>query len=779
MAYDTNTIAERIGRELSVKSAQVAATIDLLNEGATVPFIARYRKEMTQGLDDTQLRFLADRLYYLRELDARREAIIQSIQEQEKLTPELIQALQDADTKARLEDIYLPYRPKRRTKATQAKEAGLEPLAHALLTNTAALPMDLAAAYVNSELGIDSAEAALEGARQIILEMIAEDATLLELFRQYLWQHGALKSTAAKKKKAEQHKFNDYLNYLEPLKKIPSHRALALFRGRREEVLQLNILCEAAEQYVSQQMAEHLHRIYQANITDACLLDLMQLAWKTKMFPKLELELMARLRELADDEAIKVFSMNLRDLLLAAPAGAQVTMGLDPGIRTGVKAAVVDATGKLLDYATIYPMPPQNAWHDSLVVLAKLIAKHHVSLVSIGNGTGSRETDRLVTELSKMYPDLLFNKVMVSEAGASVYSASALAAEEFPDLDVTLRGAVSIARRLQDPLAELVKIDPKSIGVGQYQHDVNATRLTRTLAGVVEDCVNLVGVDVNTASAALLTHIAGLNETLAKNIVEYRNEHGAFQAREQLKNVTRLGEKVFQQAAGFLRIPHGQNPLDASGVHPEAYPLVDRLLKACQKDLSQVLGCTALQGVNAADFVDDQFGLPTIQDVLRELEKPGRDPRPSFKTATFKEGVEELSHLSLGMELEGVVSNVTNFGAFVDIGVHQDGLVHISALSNRFVSDPHQVVKAGDVVKVKVIEVDLVRRRIGLSMNFQEDKTVTKPVEKMSDRKREKKVEKKPEHPRKPENKKKPIVKPVIMNTAMADALSKLKRTDA
>lgn len=779
MTQEMLRLAAIIAQELKVKPAQVEAAIRLLNEGATVPFIARYRKEATEGLDDIQLRFIDERVLYLRELDERRVVVLQSIREQEKLTPELEKSILAADTKTRLEDLYLPFRPKRRTKAQIAVEAGLDPLAQALWSNPELDPEEQAVQFINPDAGVENAKTALEGARHILMEHFAEDADLINELREYLWQHGIVKSTGSSKKKETVNKFSDYFDYSEAIKKIPSHRALALFRGRRESVLQVSLtLPEHDLSYGENKLATHFNIIDKQRKADNWLLETVRLTWKIKLFTKLELELLTRLREIADEEAIKVFSRNLRDLLLAAPAGPQITIGLDPGIRTGVKVVVVDATGKLLDYTVIFPFAPQNEWHQAMTDLAKLAAKYQVNLFSIGNGTGSRETERLVTDLIKMYPDLKLTKVIVSEAGASVYSASEIASQEFPDLDVTLRGAVSIARRLQDPLAELVKIEAKSIGVGQYQHDVNQARLARCLDGVVEDCVNAVGVDVNTASAALLSHISGLNEALAKNIVLYRDEHGAFKNRMELKSVNRMGEKAFQQAAGFLRIMNGDNPLDASCVHPEAYPLVEKIIADKKIDIKKLIGNKEiLHSVNAEAFIDEQFGLPTIRDVLRELEKPGRDPRPEFKTAQFKEGVEDIQHLHEGMILEGVVSNVTNFGAFVDIGVHQDGLVHISAMTNKFISDPRTIVKAGDIVTVKVIEVDKERKRIGLSMKL-EDEPANQPIKKpakTSEMKKPPQV-KKTEHKKKPEAKKVEPVKKTVFNTAMADALAKLKR---
>lgn len=791
MAQEMLASTAIIAQELKVKISQVETAVRLLDEGATVPFIARYRKEATEGLDDVQLRFLAERLLYLRELDERRTVILHSIREQDKLTPELEQSIYAADTKTRLEDLYLPHRPKRRTKAQIAIEAGLEPLAHALWKEPSLDPEAQAVSYINAESGIEDSKAALEGARHILMEHFAEEADLINELREFLWQNAVVKSVGSSKKKEAINKFSDYFDYSEAIKKIPSHRALALFRGRRESILQVSmILPEGDATYGENRVAAYFNVAEEYRTTGNWLFDTIRMTWKVKLFTKLELELLTRLREMADEEAIKVFSRNLRDLLLAAPAGPQITIGLDPGIRTGVKVVVVDATGKLLDYTVIFPFAPQNEWHQSIADLAKLAVKHQVNLISIGNGTGSRETERLVADLIKMYPDMQLTKITVSEAGASVYSASEIAANEFPDLDVTLRGAVSIARRVQDPLAELVKIEAKSIGVGQYQHDVNQAKLARCLDGVVEDCVNAVGVDVNTASAALLARVSGLNETLAKNIVQYRDEHGAFNNRDQLKNINRMGEKAFQQSAGFLRIMNGENPLDASCVHPEAYPLVERISADKNIDILRIIGNKEiLNSVNSDQYVDEHYGLPTIRDVLRELEKPGRDPRPEFKTAQFKEGVEDINHLHEGMILEGVVSNVTNFGAFVDIGVHQDGLVHISAMTNRFISDPRAVVKAGDIVTVKVVEVDKERRRIGLSMKLGEENTpaAAKPTSSHSRKPAEtRKVEAKKMDQRKPEPRKKPElskkaepVKKTVFNTAMADALAKLKRGGA
>jgi len=727
------SIHARIANELAVRDNQVMAAVQLLDEGSTVPFIARYRKEATGGLDDTQLRNLEERLRYLRELEDRRETVLKSIDEQGKLTPELEKQVRAAETKTTLEDIYLPYKPKRRTKAQIAREAGLEPLALGLLDDPTLDPETEAARYVDANKGVDDAKAALDGARQILMENFAEDAELIGGLRERLWNEGVLTSRVAPGQEQEGAKFSDYFEFDEPIRKIPSHRALALFRGRNENVLQLNLdlpVEEGQAHPAEMAIAERAGIADKGRPADAWLLETARWAWRVKIHLKLDLDLKMRLREAAEEEAIKVFARNLHDLLLAAPAGPRATIGLDPGLRTGVKVAVVDATGKLVNTATIYPHAPKNQWDASIAVLAALAQKHGAELVSIGNGTASRETDKLAGDLIKRHPELRLTKIMVSEAGASVYSASELAAKEFPDLDVSLRGAVSIARRLQDPLAELVKIEPKSIGVGQYQHDVNQTQLARSLEAVVEDCVNAVGVDLNTASAPLLARVSGLNQGLAGNIVDHRDAHGAFRNRRELLKVTRLGEKAFEQCAGFLRIMDGDNPLDASGVHPEAYPVVERIVEQSGRDVKSLIGDSAfLKALKPGDYTDERFGVPTVKDILAELDKPGRDPRPEFKTAEFKEGVEDLKDLRDGMILEGVVTNVTNFGAFVDIGVHQDGLVHISAMSDKFVKDPHEVVKAGDVVKVKVMDVDLKRRRIGLSMRLADDPRDTeKPV---------------------------------------------------
>jgi len=722
-------IVSHIAAELSVQPRQVAAAVALLDEGATVPFIARYRKEVTGNLDDTQLRQLEERLLYLRELEDRRAAILASIEEQGKLTDELRTAVEAAATKQALEDLYLPYKQKRRTRAPIARDAGLEPLARALLENPLLDPQTEASKYVNdkpaNEGGVADTKAALDGARDILSEEFGETAALLGRLRDMLWQQGILSSTVvAGKETAEEEKFRDYYTYSETIRTVPSHRALALFRGRNAGVLMLRLgLGEEQDALVPHPcegvIAAHVGIRNAGRPADKWLSDVCRWCWRVKVQPHLESELLMQVREAAEAEAIRVFGRNLHELLLAAPAGPKAVLGLDPGLRTGVKVAVVDATGKLLDTSTIYPHEPRRDWNGSLATLGALCKKHGVKLIAIGNGTASRETDKLAQDLIKGLPDLGMTKIVVSEAGASVYSASELAAKEFPDLDVSLRGAVSIARRLQDPLAELVKIEPKSIGVGQYQHDVNQRELARALDAVVEDCVNAVGVDVNTASVALLARVSGLNGTLARNIVEFRDANGPFPSRAALLQVPRLGDKTFEQAAGFLRINDGENPLDRSSVHPEAYPVVQRILERIKKGIRDVMGNSeTLRGLSARDFTDERFGEPTVRDILTELEKPGRDPRPEFKTATFQDGVEDIRDLVPGMVLEGVVTNVAAFGAFVDIGVHQDGLVHISALSNKFVKDPYEVVKAGQIVRVKVMEVDAKRNRIGLSMRL-------------------------------------------------------------
>ncbi|WP_175861591.1 Tex family protein [Burkholderia cepacia] len=721
-------IVQRIATELSVQPRQVAAAVQLLDEGSTVPFIARYRKEVTGNLDDTQLRQLEERLLYLRELEDRRAAILSSIDEQGKLTDELRAAIDAADSKQVLEDLYLPYKPKRRTRAQIAREAGLEPLAQALLANPLLDPQAEAAAYVDADKGVADVKAALDGARDILSEQFGETAELLGKLRDYLHSQGVVSSAVVEGKENEEgEKFRDYYDYAETIRTVPSHRALALFRGRNAGVLTIKLgLGEELDAQVPHpgeaMIARHFGIANQNRPADKWLSDVCRWCWRVKVQPHIENELLTQLRETAETEAIRVFARNLNDLLLAAPAGPKAVIGLDPGLRTGVKVAVVDRTGKVLATDTIYPHEPRRDWDGSIAKLARLAAQTQAELISIGNGTASRETDKLASELIAKHPELRLQKIVVSEAGASVYSASELAAKEFPDMDVSLRGAVSIARRLQDPLAELVKIEPKAIGVGQYQHDVNQRELARSLDAVVEDCVNAVGVDANTASAALLARVSGLNATLARNIVDYRDANGPFPSREHLRKVPRLGDKTFEQAAGFLRINGGENPLDRSSVHPEAYPVVERMLTKISKRIDDVLGNReALSGLSPTEFVDERFGLPTVRDILSELEKPGRDPRPEFKTATFREGVEKVSDLVPGMTLEGVVTNVAAFGAFVDIGVHQDGLVHVSAMSTKFIKDPHEVVKAGQVVKVKVLDVDVKRQRIALTMRLDDE----------------------------------------------------------
>ncbi len=718
-----DSINSRIANELGVRPQQVAAAVALLDEGSTVPFIARYRKEVTGSLDDTQLRNLEERLRYLRELDERRASILASIEEQGKLTPELAREINLADTKTRLEDLYLPYKQKRRTKGQIALEAGLGELADALFGNPELNPESEATRFIDAEKGFADVKAVLEGAKYILMERFAEDADLLAKLRNFLKHNATLSARVVPGKETEGAKFSDYFEHDEVLKNTPSHRALAIFRGRNEGILSVSLKVgdeTPGSMHPGEGMiGERFGIANRGRAADKWLAEVVRWTWKVKLYTSLETDLLGELRDKAEDEAISVFARNLHDLLLAAPAGPRATLALDPGLRTGCKVAVVDATGKLLETATVYPHAPRNDWDGTLAILAKLCAKHAVDLIAIGNGTASRETDKLAGELIKKVPGLKLTKIMVSEAGASVYSASELAAREFPDLDVSLRGAVSIARRLQDPLAELVKIDPKSIGVGQYQHDVSQLKLARSLDAVVEDCVNAVGVDVNTASAALLARISGLNATLAQNIVQFRDANGAFKSRSELKKVPRLGEKTFEQAAGFLRVMNGDNPLDASAVHPETYPLVQRIAQDTGRDIRSLIGDSAfLKRLDPKQFTDETFGLPTVTDILGELDKPGRDPRPEFKTAEFQDGVEKLSDLEPGMVLEGVVTNVTNFGAFVDIGVHQDGLVHISALSEKFVKDPYEVVKAGDIVKVKVMEVDIPRNRVGLSMRM-------------------------------------------------------------
>ncbi|UVO08069.1 RNA-binding transcriptional accessory protein [Pectobacterium polonicum] len=720
-----DSLSHIIASELQARTEQVDAAVRLLDEGNTVPFIARYRKEVTGGLDDTQLRQLETRLGYLRELEDRRQTILKSIDEQGKLTEQLATAINGTLSKTELEDLYLPYKPKRRTRGQIAIEAGLEPLADSLWQDPNQEPELTAQAYIHADKGVADVKAALDGARYILMERFAEDATLLAKVRHYLWKNAHLVSRVVEGKEEEGAKFRDYFDHHEPIAQVPSHRALAMFRGRNEGVLQLALDADPQheeaprESYCEQIIIDHLNLRLGNAAADSGRRAVISWTWRIKVLLHLETELMGSVREKAEDEAINVFARNMHDLLMAAPAGMRATMGLDPGLRTGVKVAVVDATGKLVATDTIYPHTGQAA--KAAPIIAALCRKYQVELVAIGNGTASRETERFFLDTQKQFPEINAQKVIVSEAGASVYSASELAALEFPDLDVSLRGAVSIARRFQDPLAELVKIDPKSIGVGQYQHDVSQSQLAKKLDAVVEDCVNAVGVDLNTASVALLTRVAGLTRMMAQNIVTWRDENGRFHNREQLLKVSRLGPKAFEQCAGFLRINHGNNPLDASTVHPEAYPVVERILAATEQALQELMGNpNALRNLKPSDFTDERFGVPTVTDIIKELEKPGRDPRPEFKTASFADGVETLNDLLPGMILEGAVTNVTNFGAFVDIGVHQDGLVHISSLADHFVDDPHKVVKAGDIVKVKVMEVDLQRKRIALTMRLDE-----------------------------------------------------------
>ncbi|MCI2418138.1 RNA-binding transcriptional accessory protein [Saccharopolyspora sp. K220] len=721
------TVHQKIAEELGVRERQVQSAVELLDGGATVPFIARYRKEATGALDDAQLRTLEERLRYLRELEERRATVLDSIRSQGKLTDELAAQINAADSKARLEDIYLPYKPKRRTKAQIAIEAGLEPLADQLLSDPSNDPQQTAAGFVDADKGVADAAAALEGARSILVERFSEDADLIGELRERVWTRGRMASRVREGKQEEGAKFADYFEFGESFTDLPSHRILALFRGENEEVLELSLEPddgtpqEGPSDY-ELRIAQQFEIADQGRPADRWLTDVVRWAWRTRILTRLSVDLRLRLRQSAEDEAVRVFAANLRDLLLAAPAGSRATMGLDPGFRTGVKVAVVDGTGKVVATDTIYPHQPQRQWDQALATLAKLAQAHQVDLIAIGNGTASRETDKLAGELISKNPDLKLTKISVSEAGASVYSASPYASRELPELDVSLRGAVSIARRLQDPLAELVKIDPKSIGVGQYQHDVSETKLSRSLDAVVEDCVNAVGVDVNTASAPLLTRVSGISEGLADNIVHHRDTNGPFRTRQALKDVARLGPKAFEQCAGFLRIPDGDDPLDSSAVHPEAYPVVHRILSSTSSEITGLIGnARVLKSLRPQDFVDDNFGLPTVTDILAELDKPGRDPRPEFKTASFAEGVEKLADLKPGMTLEGVVTNVAAFGAFVDVGVHQDGLVHVSAMSKNFVNDPHDVVKSGDIVRVKVLDVDIPRKRISLTLRLDDE----------------------------------------------------------
>ncbi|SUB81076.1 30S ribosomal protein S1 [Pragia fontium] len=771
-----NLLSRTIADELKVRAEQVLSTMNLLDEGNTVPFIARYRKEVTGGLDDTQLRQLETRLVYLRELEDRRQTILKSISEQGKLSDQLASAINGTMSKTELEDLYLPYKPKRRTRGQIAIEAGLEPLADSLWQDPQQDPEQVAATYIDNDKGVADTKAALDGARYILMERFSEDAALLSKVRDYLWKNAYLTSRVIEGKEEEGAKFRDYFAHQEPIANTPSHRALAMFRGRNEGILNLALNADPQhdepprESYCEQIITDHLNLRLNNAPADSWRKAVVNWTWRIKILMHMETELMGSLRERAEDEAINVFARNMHDLLMAAPAGMRATMGLDPGLRTGVKVAVVDATGKLVATDTIYPHTGQAA--KAAASVAALCIKHDVALVAIGNGTASRETERFYLELQRQYPEVKGQKVIVSEAGASVYSASELAAMEFPDLDVSLRGAVSIARRLQDPLAELVKIEPKSIGVGQYQHDVSQTLLARRLDAVVEDCVNAVGVDLNTASVPLLTRVAGLSRIIAQNIVDWRDANGRFNNRNQLLDVSRLGPKAFEQCAGFLRINEGDNPLDASTVHPETYPVVERILAATDKTLRDLMGSPeSLRGLKASDFVDQRFGVPTVTDILKELEKPGRDPRPEFKTANFAEGVETLNDLNVGMILEGTVTNVTNFGAFVDIGVHQDGLVHISSLADKFVEDPHTVVKAGDIVKVKVMEVDLARKRIALSMRLDEQ-----PGENGS--RKSSPVERDRPQRQAPQQKAKPASggNNSAMGDALAAALNKMKR---
>ncbi|MGI5531468.1 Tex family protein [Streptomyces syringium] len=720
-------IAGRIAEELGVRERQVKAAVDLLDGGSTVPFIARYRKEATEMLDDAQLRALEERLRYLRELEDRRTAVLESVRSQGKLDEALEARIREADSKARLEDIYLPFKPKRRTKAQIAREAGLEPLADGLLRDPGVEPLAAAAAFVDPGKGVADAAAALEGARAVLTERFGEDADLIGELRERMWSRGRVAAKVRAGKEEAGAKFADYFDFAEPFTELPSHRVLAMLRGEKEEVLDLTLEPEEPREdggpsSYEQAISRRFGIADRGRPGDKWLADTVRWAWRTRVLVHLGIDLRLRLRQAAEDEAVRVFAANLRDLLLAAPAGTRATMGLDPGFRTGVKVAVVDATGKVAATETIYPHVPQQKWDASLATLARLAREHDVELIAIGNGTASRETDKLATDLIARQPELKLTKVMVSEAGASVYSASAFASQELPDLDVSLRGAVSIARRLQDPLAELVKIDPKSIGVGQYQHDLSEVKLSRSLDAVVEDCVNGVGVDVNTASAPLLSRVSGISAGLAENIVAHRDSNGPFRSRRALKDVARLGPKAYEQCAGFLRIRGGDDPLDASSVHPEAYPVVRAMIKSTGGEVASLIGnTTTLRSLRPADFVNDSFGLPTVTDILRELEKPGRDPRPAFKTATFKDGVEKIGDLTPGMLLEGVVTNVAAFGAFVDVGVHQDGLVHVSAMSKTFVKDPRDVVKPGDIVRVKVMDVDIPRKRISLTLRLDDE----------------------------------------------------------
>ncbi|WP_018982274.1 Tex family protein [Salinimonas chungwhensis] len=774
-------IIKTIANELAVNPAQIEAAVSLLDSGATVPFIARYRKEATRGLDDTQLRTLEQRLTYLRELDERRNVILKSVEEQGKLSDTLKQQIVDADSKTTLEDLYLPYKPRRRTKGQIAIEAGLQPLADELFNDPSQVPESLAQRYVSSDNGVADIKAALEGARYILMERFAEDASLLAKIRRYLTDNAFIDSTVVKGKENDAQKYKDYFAHSEKLKAVPSHRALAMFRGRNEGVLQIQLNADPksedpkAPSHCEHIIAEHYNIANRGRPADAFLQQVVQWTWKIKIGLHMETEFFSTLRDHAEEEAISVFAKNLNDLLMAAPAGAKTTMGLDPGLRTGVKVAIVDGTGKVVATNTIFPHTPQNQWDKALRTLATLCKQHKVQLISIGNGTGSRETDKLVGEMLKAHSEISAQKIMVSEAGASVYSASELASKELPGMDVSLRGAVSIARRLQDPLAELVKIEPKAIGVGQYQHDVSQSQLGKSLDRVIEDCVNAVGVDLNTASPALLSYVSGLNKTLAQNIVQFRDTNGAFDNRKSLLKVERLGPKAFEQAAGFLRIYDGNNALDQSAVHPESYAVVDAIVKKTDVAVNDLIGNTALlKALSPETFTSEAFGLPTVKDILSELDKPGRDPRPEFKTATFKEGVETITDLTPGMILEGVVSNVANFGAFVDVGVHQDGLVHISALTDKFISDPREVVKAGDIVKVKVMEVDVARKRISFSMRL--DDTPGAPAKQGNAGAHKGKAKNAKAGSKKPRSEKSSQPSNLAMGNAFADAFAKAKQ---
>jgi uncharacterized protein len=775
-------IIEKIASELQVKTSQIQAAVNLLDEGSTVPFIARYRKEATDGLDDIQLRKLEQRLSYLRDMMDRRKVILKSIDDQGKLTAELKKSILDTESKTELEDLYLPFKPKRRTKGQIAIEAGLEPLASKLFENQALDPAVEAESFVNSEKAITDTKAALDGAKYIMMERFAEDASLLQKIRKHLMKQAHIKSVVVAGKEKEGSKYSDYFSHSEVLSKIPSHRSLALFRGRNENLLQVSLDADPEKEegdrssYCEQIIAEHLGVSFTKQIGDAWLHSVIQWTWRVKILLHMENELFGATRESAEEDAIQVFAKNLNDLLMAAPAGPKTTMGLDPGLRTGVKVAIVDATGKVLGTSTIFPHAPQKMWDKSRRTLSLLCKQHKVQLISIGNGTGSRETDKLVAELIKAEPELNLSKIVVSEAGASVYSASELASNELPDMDVSIRGAVSIARRLQDPLAELVKIEPKAIGVGQYQHDVSQSNLGKSLDTVIEDCVNAVGVDLNMASSALLSHVSGLNRTLANNIVDFRDKNGAFKNRKELLKVERLGPKAYEQAAGFLRIMNGQDPLDASAVHPETYSVVQSIVSNTATAVNDLIGNSELlQKLNPQEFVNEKFGLPTVSDIISELDKPGRDPRPEFKTATFKEGVESLNDLKPGMILEGIVSNVANFGAFVDVGVHQDGLVHISAMTDKFISDPREVVKAGDIVKVKVMEVDAARKRVSFTMRLNDSPDKSRANDKSSHKRPQ---EQRSEQRNKQHAAKKPQAASanLAMGNAFADAFAKAKK---